>query len=89
MNKIQWVELNLRHCLQATGTYITADATAVLVDRSPLHIGPELPLCLALREANVLTAQRSLATYFTFRHNFTLPDIRPGGTHMKGDQRVA
>jgi len=36
-----------------------------------------------------VAAHRPLATYFTFRHNFTLPDAYAKGVQTKGDRTVA
>lgn len=78
--------LGLRHRLEATGADVTSNAAAILVDSRPLDVRPELTLRLPLREAHVMAAHRPLATYFTFRHNFTLPDVRRGGVQTEGDQ---
>lgn len=80
--------LSLGHCLEATGAHVEAHAAATLLDSRPLDVRPELPLGFALGEANIVTAHRPLATYITFRHNFTLPDA-PIGVQIKGDQMVA
>jgi len=77
-------ELGFRHRLEATGADIAPNAAAVLVESGPLDIRPELALRLPLGEANVVAAHRPLATYITFRHNFTLPDARLGGVQSRG-----
>jgi len=80
------LELSLGHRFEAACANIAPNAAAVLIDSSPLNIRPELTLRLPLGEAHILTAHRPLATYITFRHNFTLPDARLGGVQTKGDR---
>jgi len=77
--------LSLGHRLETAGADVTADTVAVLVDRGLLNIRLELTLGLPLGEAHIVAAQRPLATYITFRHNFTLPDARFGGVQIEGD----
>ena len=81
-------DLDLGHLLHASGAHVAADAAAVLIDRRLLDIGPEQALGLALGEANIVAAHRPLATYITFRHNFTLPDAATG-VQIKSDRMVA
>lgn len=82
-------ELDLRHRLEAAGADMETHATTTLHDRCLLDIRPELTLGLALRETYIVAAHRPLATYFTFRHNFTLPDAGADGVQIKGDRSVA
>jgi hypothetical protein len=82
-------ELDLRHRLEATSADVEPHATAALHDRRPLDVRPELTLGLTLRETYIVAAHRPLATYFTFSHNFTLPDAGADGVQIKGDQSVA
>lgn len=83
------LDSDLRHRLKATGADMKTHATAALHDSSFLDIRKKLPLCLALRETYIVAAHRPLATYFTFRHNFTLPDAHADGVQIKGDRPVA
>ncbi len=80
--------LNFGHCLKATGADVEAHAATALLDSRPLNVRQELPFGLVLGEANLVAAHRPLATYFTFRHNFTLPDA-PISVQIKGDRMVA
>ena len=82
-------ELDFGHRLEAARANVQAYATAALFHSRPLNIRPELPLRLALGETHIVAAHRPLATYFTFRHNFTLPDARFGSVQIKGDRSVA
>ena len=80
--------LNLSHRLEAASTHVDAHLAAALLDSRPLDVRQELPLGLALGEANIVAAHRPLATNITFRHNFTLPDAATG-VQIKGDRMVA
>ena len=82
-------ELDLGHRLEATGADMKTHAPAALHNSCPLNIRKELPLGLALRETYIVAAHRPLATYITFRHNFTLPDAHADGVQIKGDRSVA
>lgn len=65
--------LAFRHGLDAAGAQILAHFATIFVEGDALDVGLKLPLRLALRETDVMSRQRPLATYFTFSHNFTLP----------------
>ena len=80
--------LNLGHRFEAAGADVEAHAAAALLNSRPLDVRQELPLGLALGEANLVAAHRPLATYITFRHNFTLPDALTG-VQIKGDRKAA
>jgi hypothetical protein len=82
------LQLSFCHSFQATGADVNTYPAAALINRRPLDIGQKLPLCLTLREAHVMATHRPLATYFTFRHNFTLLNGCPVGIQIKGDYLV-
>lgn len=88
-DKNRIVELDFRHRFEAARANVASNAAAILIDSSPLDIRPELALRLLLRETHIVAAHRPLATYFTFRHNFTLPDARLSGVQTKGDRSAA
>jgi len=83
------LDSDLRHRLEAAGADVDTHAAATLHDSCLLDIRQELPLCLTLRETYLVAAHRPLATYFTFRHNFTLPNAHAEGVQTKGDRAVA
>lgn len=63
----------LGYGFEATSAEVFPHLAAVFVEGNTLNVGLKLPLRFALRETDVMTTQRPLATYFTFSHNFTLP----------------
>lgn len=81
--------LNLGHRLEAASADVKTYTPPTLLYGCALNIRPELALRLALGEAHIVAAHRPLATYFTFRHNFTLPDAHADGVQIKGDRSVA
>jgi len=76
LSRLGRMGLDLDHRFEAARADVTANPLAVLQDGRPLDIRPELALRLSLGEAHIVAAHRPLATYFTFRHNFTLPQLK-------------
>jgi hypothetical protein len=82
------LQLSFCLCFQTAGADVNTYPATTLINRRPLDIGQKLPLCLPLGETHVMATHRPLATYFTFRHNFTLLNRCPVETQIKGDTLV-